>query len=55
MFLIVDETDVFWVEVTYFQFGMLRLVDIGFLLMIVDVFCKILVLIKAAELLEDYG
>ena len=38
MFLIVDEVDVFWVEIAYFQFGKLRLFEFGFLSMIMDVF-----------------
>ena len=45
MFLIVDETDIFWVEVAYFSIWD---AEVGFLSMIIDVFCGILILIKAA-------
>ena len=43
MFLILDEMGVFWGDVTCFQFGMLRLIDSGFLSMIMDVFWGILI------------
>lgn len=38
MLLIVDEMNVFWVEIAYFQFEMLSLFDIDFLSMIMGVF-----------------